>query len=140
MSVLNYVHCAPSCLSSLTCLRASRTRVPYVPACFCAFASSCLSFLRAYVPSFFYMLTCPHFLRALRAFLSLRALRALIFLCATRAFIILRTYILFMCMLIKLTQINRHPSTLIKYFHFYKTRVIFCMVLSYFKTKNINYF
>ena len=73
-----------------------------------------------YVPSFF--------LRALRAFIFLRVLRASSFLR------VLRAYILFMYILTKLTQINEihilMKFTLIKYFHFSKTRVIFCMSFS----------
>ena len=50
-----------------------------------------------------------------------------------------------MCMLIKLTQINKFTydclsllllnSTVYQYFHFYKTRVIFCMFFSFLKRK-----
>ena len=60
-------------------------------------------------------------------------------------------YILFMYKLINLTQINEltydcslfilpiiefnHLSMFIKYFHFYKTRVIFCLIFSFLKWK-----
>ena len=67
------------------------------------------------------------FLRVLCAFIFLLVLRALIFLRVFRAFIILRAYILYMYTLIKLTQINENLSIFIKYFHYYKTRAIFCM-------------
>ena len=99
------------------------------------------------------------FLRALRALIflhALRALRAFIYYVPQvpsfflYAFIFLRAYILFMCMLRKVTQINElllfifaiiefsHLSTFIKYFRFYKTRVIFCMIFSFSETKNIH--
>ena len=55
-------------------------------------------FYVSYVPSFF--------LSASHAFIFLRVLRAFIFLCALRALNFLGAYILFMYVLIKLTQIN----------------------------------
>ena len=117
-----------------------------------------------YVPTVFYMPYVPSgfnvrsellfFLRALRTFSFLRALRAFIsyvpyvpsFFCVTSFFTCLtclrfftclhfrRDYILLMYMLIKLTQIN---ETTYKYFHFYKTRVIFCMTFSFFLKRKI---
>ena len=125
MSVLNYVSQVPTCL---TCLHA------HVPAWLtCLHFFTCLTCLY-----FFTCLKCLHFLRTLRTFIFLRVL---IFLCA---------YIYLMYMLIKLTQINEliylwliifviiefsHLSTFMKYFHFCKTRVIFCM--SFFKRKTL---
>ena len=92
------------------------------------------------------------FLRALGVFICLCASHALIFSRALLAFLFyvlcvlslfcvpsfLRAYILFMYLVI--TQINEHLSTFIKYFHFYKTRVLFCMIFPFFETKNFNYF
>ena len=96
-------------------------------ACLCAFPSS--HAFASYVASFFTCLAWLHYWRVLRALSFLRALgaltfftwlkwfhfvrvsRALILLCALRALIFyvpsfLRTFILFVHMLIKLTQIN----------------------------------
>ena len=81
MSMLNYVPHVLSYPTSLTCLRALRTHVPYVPACVRAFVSSCLHFF-----------TCLHFFRDLRALIFLRALCAFIFLHALRVFIFLRAF------------------------------------------------
>ena len=95
------------CLSFLPALRVFLFYVPYVSPSF----TSCVTYIHIFT-----CLACPHFLRALRAFIILLALGAFIF---------LRAYVLFMAMLIKLTQINEHLSPFIKYFHFYKARVIF---------------
>lgn len=96
-----------SCASFLPALRVFLFYVPYVSPSF----TSCVTYIHIFT-----CLACPHFLRALRAFIILLALGAFIF---------LRAYVLFMAMLIKLTQINEHLSPFIKYFHFYKARVIF---------------
>ena len=79
--------------------------------------------------------------------------RTFIFVCALRVFIVCVPYenfffffcltcpsffhILFMYMLIILTQINEHLSNVYEVFHFYKTRVIFCMIFSFFEKKKI---
>lgn len=92
------------CLSFLSALRVFLFYVPYVPPSF----SSCVTYIHIF--------TCLAWPLFLRAFIILLALGAFIF---------LRAYVLFMSMLIKLTQINEHLSPFIKYFHFYKARVIF---------------
>ena len=135
MSVLNYVSCVPSCPTCLTCLRFLRVHVPYVftcPTCLRAFVPF---FLRAFlffyvtnVPSFFFV-PCVPSLFYVPSF----------FTCLTR-FQFFRVYILFMYMLIKLTQINENLSSFTNHFHFSKTPLIFCMSFSFFETENINYF
>ena len=91
------------CLSFLSALRVFLFYVPHVPPSF----SSCVTYIHIF--------TCLAWPLFLRAFIILLALGAFIF---------LRAYVLFMSMLIKLTQINEHLSPFIKYFHFYKARHI----------------
>ena len=108
----------PTCF---TCSRALRASVPLLCTCLHFFLRA-LRALRAfifyvpYVLSFFYVPHVPSvFLCVLHSFSFLRVSRALVFyvpymssfLRALRAFIFLRAYILFMYMLIKLTQINK---------------------------------
>ena len=114
------------CLTCLRTLCASFTYVIYVP--------SCLPFLTC--------LTCLHFFTSLKFLPSFTCLKSFYFIRALSAFIY---------MLIKLIYVNEltcncsffatigfcHISTFIKYFQFYKTRVIFCMTFSFLKTKNI---
>ena len=137
----------PTCLTCLTYLLAF---VPLLLTCH-PFSTclTCLHFLcnlRALHGFIFLhpLLTWFHFLRALRAFTFfmcltcftclhfLLALLALffnvpLFLSCLTYIYFLRAYILFMYMLIKFTQTDINLSMFIKYFHFYKTRVIFCM-------------
>ena len=84
MSVLNYVPRVNLCHTCLKCLTCLRVFVPLVRFFIFLSASRALIF---YLPSFFYA---PSFFKCLMC----------------RAFIILRAYILFMHMLIKVTQIN----------------------------------
>ena len=83
----------------LACLRASRAYVPRYLTCLRTFAFY-VPYV-PYVPLYLYVTYLPSF-----------------FACLKKALIILRAYILFMYMLIKLTQINEHLYTFIKYFLF----------------------
>ena len=75
MSVLNCVSHVTSYHMCLTCLRALRAHMPYVPSCLRAFTSYVSSFFcMPYVPSVFYVhylpslftyFTCPHFFKCL---------------------------------------------------------------------------
>ena len=117
--------------------------------CLCAFASCMPSFFYVpYVPSYFCMPYVPYVLSFITCLKCLHFFYMPSFF--LYAFIFLRAYILFMCMLRKVTQIKElllfifaiiefsHLSTFIKYFRFYKTRVIFCMIFSFSETKNIH--
>ena len=120
----------------------------------------CLICQLAFVPllciclHFFTCLTCLHFFTCLTFLHSLLALPSFNFLCLTflhfstrlkcphflrvlRVFIFLRVQLLFIYMLIKLTQIKDHFSTFIKYFHFYKAGFKFCMFFSVFLKRKI---
>ena len=128
-------------LRALRAIRALRTRVP-----------TCLCFVRAFIllralPAFTFLraLRTLSFLRALRAFSFFRALRTLIFLRALRAFIFLHAHLLFMYMLIKLTQIKEltyNCSSLLLlnsviYQHLQVFSLLFCMIFSFFETKDV---
>ena len=148
--MINYlprVPYVPTCLRAFvlllfTCFHFLRAQLAfifsmlYVPSVF--YAPYVPSFFYApYVPSFFTCPTCLNFFACLtwlqfftyELSLFLRVLRAFIFFtCFTclhyfMCLHFLRAYILFMYMLIKLTQINENLSTFFKHFHFYKTPV-----------------
>ena len=102
-----------SCPTYLMWSRALRAYLLYV--------LTCLMCLRAFV--FFRCLMCPYFFTCLTC---LHYFACLYF---------LRTYIFLMYMLIKLTQINKHLSTFIKYFQFCNTHVLFWMNFSFLKRK-----
>ena len=121
----------------LRCLRVSRGHVPYMPPFIRTFASyvpyflgafRAFIFLRAsralilyvpYVPSLFTCLTCLYFFACLHFFMFLHVIYVLIKLYSSMIFAIIEFSYL---------------STFIKYFHFYKTRFIFCMIFSFFET------
>ena len=91
-------------------LRASRASVRHVRQVSAHLCFVCVFyFLRAlptfffYVPLFFMCLTCPNFLRTLRAFIFLRAYILVIYMHGVPWY-----------MLIKFIQINKHLSTFIK--------------------------
>ena len=132
--MLNYVPRVSSCL---TCLRAFR---PLLRTCLYFFTClTCPHFLRALHALIFYVLYVPSFFTCLDFFPCLPC--PLIFTCLH----ILRAYILFMHMLIKLTQINEltdHCSSLLflNSVIYNVSSIIFCMVFSFFKTKNFYYF
>ena len=119
---------------------------------------SCRTCLYIYVPSFFTCLTCTHFLHAfvfyVRAVIFLRVLCAFIFYVSyyvpsffTSLYFVYvyadKTHtneLTYDCSLFSFTTTEfNHWSMFIKCFHFYKTRVIFCMTF-FFEAKNINYF
>ena len=123
----------------LGCLRALRVSRVYLLTCLCfvrafiflralifVYMSYVLSdFYVPYVPSFLTCLTCLHFVTCLIAFIF---------------YVPSFFYVLTFYLLIKLTQINEHLPMFIKYFHSYKFCVVFCMIFSFFETKNINHF
>ena len=133
----------PSCL---TCLRAFRPLL----------RTYLHFFTRLTCLQLFTHLTCPHFLRALHALIFYVLYVPSFFTCLDffsclacplifTWLRILRTYILFMHMLIKLTQINEltdHCSSLLllNSVIYNVSSIIFCMVFSFFKTKNFYYF
>ena len=128
-------------LACLRALRASRAYVSYVfmfLTCSRAPRACVPLYLSSYVPSFFFYVT------NVPSFFFVPCVPSLFyvpsfFTCLTR-FQFFRVYILFMYMLIKLTQINENLSSFTNHFHFSKTPLIFCMSFSFFETENINYF
>ena len=124
-----------------TCLRAF---VPFLRTC--RYFFTCLMWLH-----FFTCLTCIHFFRCFPCLYFLSSFCAFIFMCLACLYFFrvpfLCAYVLFKYMLIKLTQINEltyycpsllllksviYRSAFINYFHFYKTRVVFSSIFSFF--------
>ena len=76
-SVLNYV---PSWTTCLTCLRALRVHLPYMPTCLLVFAPYVLSlFFMPYVPLFFYLRYVPSYFTYLTCLCFFSCLAFLVF-------------------------------------------------------------
>ena len=103
------------CPTCLTCLRALIAYMPYVPSYLC-FLHAFLFYL-PHVPSFFYVPYVPLLFYVSSFFNCLH----FIYIYANKIH----------------TQIKENLFTFIKYFHFYKTRVIFCMIFFLFLKRKI---